>query len=260
MSNDETKHVTGYAPIGYPQPFPPPQQGCYGYPYTPYPNHYNAVVPPPGTACYSSAQLPNISTEPSKGFAYARVALIIMIVLMVCTLAFSIFTWLVFGSGVPEFKIESFNVPYFDITNSTLKASWESNMTVKNTNQRLKISFTYIEGSLLYRDKLVDVTMIDPLHLERNDEGRMKANFSLPDPEGIVSDANSLVNAMGEDRKIGIMEFDLRLFMGATFTSGSFWSKKVVLRVLCGDLRVNFPAPTGGGTWNGRRGQCLTYY
>nr|XP_027070797.1 uncharacterized protein LOC113695830 [Coffea arabica] len=150
MSNDETtRPVMGYAPVGCPQPFPPPQQGYYGHPYTAYPNYYNGAGPPPGTVYYSSAQLPNISPQPSK-----------------------------------DFKVESFNVPYFDIANSTLKARWETNITVKSTNQKSRISFPHIQGYLVYRNRLVDAAMIDPLHLEGKTEASLRANFSLPDPRG----------------------------------------------------------------------------
>lgn len=260
MSNDETtRPVMGYAPVGYPQPFPPPQQGYYGHPYTAYPNYYNGAGPPPGTVYYSSAQLPNISPQPSKGYEFARLALIIMIVLMVCTITFSLFTWLFFGSGVPDFKVESFNVPYFDIANSTLKARWETNITVKNTNQKSRISFPHIQGYLVYRNRLVDAAMIDPLHLEGKTEASLRANFSLPDPRGNLPEA-SVVDAMGEGRKIGILDFYLRLDMRATYVSGSYWSRETMLRVICGDLWVNFPAPIGGGTWNGTSGECSTYY
>ncbi|KAL3536038.1 hypothetical protein ACH5RR_004499 [Cinchona calisaya] len=268
MSNDETTRPPvqqGYAPVGYPQPIPPPQQS-YGYPYAPYPNQYNAAAaapPPPGTAYYSSAQLPPVMPQ-SKGYAYVRIALITIIILMICTLFFSfIITWLVFGSGVPEFKVESFNVPDFEIANSTLKATWDFNVTVKNTNHKLKFSFADIQGSLIYKDTLVDVTMISPFHVEENNEGRIRGDFSYRAPfNGNSSDdASSLVNALVEERKSGIMEFDLRVFMETTFASHSFWSKKMMLRVLCGDLRVTFPGPTGAGTWNNKWvGKCLTYY
>lgn len=269
MSQDETRNATGYAPVGYPHPQypppPPPQQQAYGYPaYPGYPNPYNPSAPPPGTPYYASPQIPVMDPESNGGYSCARVALVFMTTFIIGSLALSVFMGLVFGGGAPEFKIEAFSVPYFNVMtdNSTLKATWDANILAKNPSRKLEFLLAKIEGSLVYGGSMVDLTLIDPLHLGKNGEGRMQANFSVHGAD--VGDASGppewVVRQMEEDRKSGSAEFNLRIAMEATFSSvNTLWRRKNVIRVNCAGIRVNFPSPTGGGTWDGASGECVTF-
>lgn len=271
MSQDETRNATGYAPVGYPHPqYPPPpppqpQQQAYGYPaYPGYPNPYNPSAPPQGTPYYASSQLPVMYPESNEGYSCARVALVFMTTFIVGSLALSIFMGLILGSAVPEFKIEAFSVPYFNVMtdNSTLKATWHAIITAKNPSHKREFWLAKIEGSLVYRGSTVDLTLIDPLHLGKNGEGRMQANFSVygADDGGASGPPEWVVRLMEKDRKSGSAKFNLRIAMEARFSSvNTFWRSTNALRVNCADIRVKFQSPTGGGTWDGASGECLTF-
>lgn len=198
--------------------------------------------------------------ESNLGYSCARVALVFMITFIIGSLALSVFLGLIFGSAVPEFKVEAFSVPDFNVMadSSSLKATWDANIAAKNPSRKREFWLGKIEGSLVYRGWTVDLTLIDPLHLGKNGEGRMQANFSV---DGDASGPPGwVVRQMEEDRKSGSAKFNLRIAMEARFSSvNTFWRSTNVLRVNCADIRVNFPSPTGGGTWDGASGECLTF-
>lgn len=166
--------------------------------------------------------------------------------------------WLFFGTDIPRFQVRSFSVPTFDFSNnsSTLRATWEVNYTVKNPNHKLMVSFDHVEISLIYKEFLVDTTLIESFQLNPEESSSIRATFESPSPRHNTT-GSLWLNEMDDDKKNGAMVFDLRLFMAATFSSSNVWRRQTTLKVICGDLRVDFEGPSGNGTWNGKRQDCM---
>lgn len=248
---------------GYPPP--PPYQG-YGppggpgsYPYYPPPNNYpyNVGAPsqPPPPPYYNSAPPPPympINPERSHGYTFARLLFVIMIFLFIGTSLMSLITWLVFGSDIPAFHVESLNMPVVNITNSTvLTAKWDANVTVKNPNKKLEIHFENIETNLLYKDYLLDTSFVEPFQLAVSENKTFLPTFETRDYSKNVA-AALLVKEMGEEGGNAVVVFDMAISTTAAYRSESAWKKKVSLRILCVDLEVVFPKGiSGGGAWRG---------
>ncbi|CAI9097612.1 OLC1v1034083C1 [Oldenlandia corymbosa var. corymbosa] len=273
MSQDESRNeptAAGYAPLGHPrtQPpqYPPPFPGFSNYAYTP---GMVGLPIPKGTAYYASAQLPRSPPSPdheiTTGHSQARLTFIFAVIFVIGSLMLGIFTWLILGNRRPQFQVKEFSMPSLNVTNNytTLEAQWEVKITARNPSRKTEFYLGEIEGSLIYRGLVLDMEVIDPLNLGADSEGVLRATFYVPEPGSGMrsrSATPALARQMEEDRKSGMAEFDLRLIMETTYSSdNTFWSKRNVIRVLCGDIRVNFSSPTAGGTWFGVRKECLTY-
>ncbi|KAL2503127.1 hydroxyproline-rich glycoprotein family protein [Forsythia ovata] len=229
--------------------------------YPGYPPPYQDYAPPyhGGTsnkynpAYASSNKLPFPTTEPKESNTFGRVVLCLMVGLIFGASLLSLLLWVLFGSDVPIFEIQTFSIPSFNFTGSTLKASWEAGLNVINPNHKLDISFEQTESSLVYNNYIIDTSLVDSFQVERDEETTMDTGFFVPafDDEYYNTTGSPWVKDMQEERRKGSLAFELRIITTATFMAGDFWRRQTALKVVCIDLKVDFPATTGGGTWNG---------
>ncbi|CAK9180772.1 unnamed protein product [Ilex paraguariensis] len=258
---NQRKEVMGYPPMrGHPQAvahpgyalpyqgYPPPQPG---YPNLPNNNFQYTATPPPVYYTTSQHYLPT-NPEKTSGYTFARFMMFMMIVLIVGMLMMSFVSWIMFGLDIPDFHVESLSVPSFNVTNSTLYANWNTNVTVRNPSSKLEVYFSQVRSTLSYNDNPLGIFMVKPFQLGKNEETSLEAKFVSPSSY-IYSPDSLWVNEMADQRSKGSVFYDMRLNLMVTFKSGSIWTKNVVLKVICKDLEVRFPAATGGGNgaWPG---------
>ncbi|KAG9135702.1 hypothetical protein Leryth_002429 [Lithospermum erythrorhizon] len=95
----------------------------------------------------------------------------------------SLLLWAIFGSHGPKFEVEAFSVPMFDINDTSLRASWAANVTVTNPNEKLTLSFGHIESRLVYKEFLLDTSIVEPVNVDKDDQGSMISKFAVPSPD-----------------------------------------------------------------------------
>ncbi|KAL2481728.1 hydroxyproline-rich glycoprotein family protein [Abeliophyllum distichum] len=241
----------------YPR-YPPPYRD-YAPPYhggTDYSNKYNP-------ACTSFNKLPFPTTELKQGNTFGRVVLCLMVGLIFGASLLSLLLWVLFGSDVPNFQIQTFSIPSFNLTGSTLKANWAAGLTLINPNHKLDICFEQTESSLVYKNYIIDTSLVDSFQVEKNQEMTMDIGFSVPafNDEYYNTTGAPWVKDMQEERRKGSLVFEMRIITSATFLAGDFfWRRQTDLKVVCVELKVDFPATTGGGTWNGDKKECMLYH
>uniref|UniRef100_A0A5B7BUT4 Late embryogenesis abundant protein LEA-2 subgroup domain-containing protein n=1 Tax=Davidia involucrata TaxID=16924 RepID=A0A5B7BUT4_DAVIN len=266
---DQSKTMNGYPPpppvTGYPTVQPhsagyPPYQG-YAPPYPAgYPNVYPYTAPPPA-AFYSTPIYQSMPPERGRR-SFARIILWMMIILFFGAFVMSFLTWLIFGTAVPAFRVESLSVPTFKIANSTtLTAKWEANVTVTNHNKKLDIFYYHTEAIMFYYDEPLAMSSLDPLYIGKNEKRTFVANLSTMSPgNDNGGESSMLLKDIDEDRRNGDVTFNMRIVVRGTIASGTIWRRKMSLRVLCDKLEVQFEAATGVGTLiNNNRKDCIIY-
>ncbi|CAA2993077.1 Hypothetical predicted protein [Olea europaea subsp. europaea] len=231
------------------------------YPADPPP--YQELAPPyhGGPNHPSSDKIPFPTTVPKPSNMFARVLLCLTVALIFGACLLGLLLWFLFSSDVPHFEIQTFSIPNFNFTKSALNANWEAGLNLKNPNTKLVISFDQTESSLVYKNFILDTYLFDSFQVERTEEIHMDTDFFVPASDDTYYNTTEApwVKDMIEERRKGSMVFEVRIITTATFIAGEFWRRQITLEVACVDLKVDFPAPTGGGTWNGDRKDCMLF-
>ncbi|XP_038905898.1 uncharacterized protein LOC120091828 [Benincasa hispida] len=246
-------------PPVYPPPtlgYPPPQGHCYppamGYPPAPHPgyppapgnyppyNPYYAQAPP--AAYYNNHQNYRAETV-NTGFLRGIVTALILFV-AIMTLS-SILTWIILRPEIPVFRMDSFSVVNFNISKSNYSGNWDGNMTVQNPNHRLNVNVERVQSFVDYKDNTLAMSYGDPffLDVEKSIQMRVKLTSSSPDDPGSWAETE---DKLGQEKATGTVSFNLRFIAWTTFRYGSWWTRRVVIRVFCEDLKLVFAGPAAG--------------
>ncbi|GFZ02530.1 hypothetical protein Acr_15g0011380 [Actinidia rufa] len=230
-STDEKHHSKPVA--GYPTgPRYPPS--CHGYA-PPWPGYPAA----PGSCYYSTPPPP-----PPHGVAL--------------TSGMAFVTWLMFATEIPNFTVDSLLVPKFEISNSTLNATFQINVTITKSNYRIEFSVDRTESVVLYRDtRIAKMVVNQKFELEGNKrtgffEGKLESDNKFEEGKELM------VQDLEKDRENGMVLFTFEMAMDTTFKSGSLWRRQIV-NVFCDNLHVQFNNSTGVGTLDADNGpyDCL---
>ncbi|XP_010262978.1 PREDICTED: protein YLS9-like [Nelumbo nucifera] len=236
--DNQIKHSKGYLQLypissnGYPYAAPP--SASY---YNPQPQPYH---PPSHDNCCISC---------------LRCSFILLCSVVFAMLLFSYITWLVFQPELPEFRIDSFSVPTFKISNLELTAKWEVAMSANNPNKNMALMYDGLNTGLMYGSSILTSVLLTPFYLEKMNHTALQAKM-------VVYSENMkgfLVEKMAMDRSRGFMNFNLKMTAMATFMAGSWMSKTRAVTVYCENLNVEFSATTGMGTLMGGPRHCLVH-
>ncbi|XP_022941877.1 uncharacterized protein LOC111447106 [Cucurbita moschata] len=222
----------GYPPA--PHPGYPPAPGAY----PPY-NGYAYAQAPPAAYYHNSPQ--NYAVEPFHASFIRGIvtALIILVVLMMLT---SIITWIILRPEIPTFRVDTLGVTNFNISKSNYSGNWNATLVVQNPNKKLNLTFKRIQGFVGYKDNTLAMSFADPFFLavERTNLMRVRWTSSSPDDPGNWEETEE---KLGKEKATRKVSFNLRFFVWTTFQSGSWWTRHVILRVFCDDLKIDFGTP-----------------
>ncbi|XVE75873.1 hypothetical protein DITRI_Ditri12bG0126600 [Diplodiscus trichospermus] len=273
-----TSSYTNDNPPPQPPPQPPNNQSpAYGYPpamgYPPqmivYPNapYPGYPHPPHGYNQYISAQHPpapyynqGYARQQDRCSGFVRGVVVAMIILIVFSCLSSLITWAILRPQIPVFHVDNMSVSNFNTKSTPFTATWDTNLTVENPNHKLRVYFDKIVGYMFYDDEdSLGSSWLNPIFMDT------KTNTSL---HAIISANGTAQNAMpiwvaqdmDKDRGTGSVTFALRFRVWATFKSGSWWTRSLVMRVLCEDLKVDFVGASGNGALSpAKRDDCEVY-
>ncbi|XP_022748418.1 NDR1/HIN1-like protein 10 [Durio zibethinus] len=249
----------GYPPaMGYPPQMMYPNAPHPGYPPPPphgY-NHYPYTQPPP--AFYYSQGYPSSQHDRCSGFARGIIAAMILLIVLSCLS--SLITWAVLRPQIPVFHVDNMSVSNFNTSSTPFTATWDTNLTLENPNHKLRLYFDRIVGAMFYNEEdSLGSAWLNPIFMDTQTKTTIHAVISA---NGSAQNAVPiwLAQEMGKDRATGAVSFALRFRVWATFKSGSWWTRSLILRVLCDDLKVNFVGASGNGALSpGNRDDCEVY-
>jgi len=239
-SDDRSKIVMGYPPMNrYPQP-----DLAYhhhkGYENSVNPNYY----PQSFDGYYYQQTYAPLVPEPSRTTSVGRamISLLVFLTLGMCMLSIVIF--LLFGTDNPDFHLVSLTVPNFNVTNTSLLATWYANITVTNKNEAFKVHFLHVVSSVFYEEDMLGISPLQPFQVHTRETLGMSFRVTT-DPLNQEKLHNGVFPSIVQDRSTSIVFFSLRLSLKAEYKSSSLW-KKASLKVNCKNMQVSF-SPTGEG-------------
>ncbi|XP_022766057.1 NDR1/HIN1-like protein 10 [Durio zibethinus] len=257
--NNHQSPAQGYLPaMGYPPhmmyPNAPYPGGCppppHGYNQYPYAQHQAAPYYNQG---YASGP-----HDPCSGFVRGIVAAVILLILLSCIS--SLITWAILRPQVPVFQVDNMSVSNFSTSSNPFTATWDTNLTVENPNHKLRLYFDKIVGAIFYNEEdSLGSSWLNPAFMQTQTNTTIHAVISA---NGSAQNAVPIwvAQEMGKDRATGSVTFALRFRVWATFKSGSWWTRSLVLKVLCDDLKVNFVGVSGNGALAPeKRDDCEVY-
>ncbi|KAG5628698.1 hypothetical protein H5410_000415 [Solanum commersonii] len=261
MGNEEEKPVLGYQtnPQFYqsdPQ-FHQIHHPAYIEPGPGYPN--NPSIQQYYEYNYPARPLPYVSPDVDQGLSFGRVMLCLMLFLFLFAMIISMFTMMVFMTIKPTFYLDSFEVRLFDLSGNgtTLKANWETKVSIKNTNTRSSVLVNQVETSLVYRYVALDVSYVDHVEIQKDSNVQILDAFSFPSSKRTFN-TDSVVKEMAKDRQRGQIMFDLKLEVQLMVKSNVF-HKSEKMRLFCERITLDFKNTTSNiPTWNGNKHECVS--
>ncbi|KAK4736575.1 hypothetical protein R3W88_000272 [Solanum pinnatisectum] len=208
---------------------------------------------------YPARPLPYVSPDVDQGLSFGRVMLCLMLFLFLFVMIISMFTMMVFMTIKPTFYLESFDVRSFDLSGNgtTLKANWETKVSVKNTNTRTSIVVNQVETSLVYRYVALDVSYVDHIEIHKDSNVQILDAFSFPSSKRTFN-TDSVVKEMAKDRQRGQIMFDMKLEVQLMLKSNVF-HKSEKMRLFCERITLHFNNTTSNiPTWNGNKHECVS--
>lgn len=256
------KSLTESQPPPQVYPYPPSYQG-YPPSYPGYPNNnyqYGPAPPPPG---YYQATARNFvligPQQRSNGYKYARLFLTLMIVLFFGMSIMSLLTWFIYGSDIPVFYAQSLNMTVFSFDDMGLNATWNANVSVKNTSHKDDVQYDYVEAALVYQDHILDTNYANPFVLGKTESWSVPFMFIMPNAkEKNVLGAEWEKDMEDERRDSGSITFDMRIIVNVVFSRNGHRTTSRTLRIFCADLEVVFSSPADtAGKLNEQYKECL---
>ncbi|MCD7453092.1 hypothetical protein HAX54_019670 [Datura stramonium] len=210
---------------------------------------------------YPARPLPYVSPDIDRGFSFGRVMLCLMFFLVLFAMIMSMFTYMIFMTMKPTFSLESFVVPMFDLSGdggpgTTLKANWETKLSVRNMNHRSSVFINHAEMTLVYRYIGLDTSSVDSVEIPKESTVQILDVFSFPNSKNSYN-FESVVNEMAKDRVRGQIMFDLKLEVQVMVKSNVF-QKAEKMRLFCERITLHFQNGSSNiPTWDGSKRECV---
>ncbi|XP_073148128.1 NDR1/HIN1-like protein 2 [Henckelia pumila] len=225
---DRNGPVTGYpvpthnGPSAAAYPYaagPPPPNSYYNYQPNPY-HHQQQYYQPQRASCLRCI------------FAF---------VVGIC-LIFGITTfimWLVLRPQLPDFHVDSFSLSNLTFTNGSSRVFLisEIQLTARNPNSKLSLSYDHVETAVYYKLESLSKTVISPFSQETRKETSVVAKFA-GDGDFVEKWVVDGVNGeIGKNANVGL---NLRIVSWINLESKA-WKSRNILKVFCANLAVGIP-------------------
>lgn len=253
---DRNRPVTGYpAPNpqsnGYSANAAPPPAGT-AYPYA-------APAPPPSAYYYQNNPYQNQNYNQYDAESVRRAtclrrifAFVIGLVVIFGTVTFIV--WLVLRPQLPEFRVDSFSMSNFTLTNdSFITFTSEIKLTARNPNKKMSLGYDHIATAIYYQSYSLSETTAAPFYQGTRNETSLTARFAAA---GAFVEKPAADAMNGERVKKGNVNFNLRMLSRVRFEAKAWKARKRYLKVFCGDLILGLPTNGKSGTLTGGPKQC----
>lgn len=182
----------------------------------------------------------------------------IIIIIFICVSSFV--TWLILRPQVPVFHVDNLIVNNLNASRTDFAATWEANVTAENPNHKLKVYFDQIQSFAYYKENFLTSSGVDPLFLATGARDVMRVRLAANNTvDHLVG--NWVVDEIAKERSGGVVNFNLRLIVFATFKSGAWWTRHASMKVFCDGFKVKFVGSESNGVMvGGNTEKCLVYY
>lgn len=217
-----------------------------GYPLSTDPN---APYPPP--PIYPNPP-PYSYSSPRAATLFSRFVFTMVAFLVVTVGAVFFIMWLVLRPRTPEFRVDSLSATSFNLSSSSVTGRWDVGFTITNPNKKMSVSYDRVESSLYYHWAFLAASPLPPFRQPTRNRTAVSASFAASaayiDPP--------VADGLSADRSLGSVRFAVRLLARVSFRAGAWRPRRRLLRVLCRDLVVNFPANSSAGKLAGGSREC----
>ncbi|KAM7263335.1 hypothetical protein ACFE04_001018 [Oxalis oulophora] len=244
----------GQAPPGYPPPPGPYPYYQNGYNQQPYP-----YAQPPPAAYYNNGNYnPHYQDQyvyQNNGAGFIRGVLLAMIFLITLTILSTLITYIVLHPEIPSFQVENFSVSNFNVSSPRFISNWEANLTVVNSNTKLKVDLGSIHSYIFYKGNELASSIMNSESLDKMQNVTVATSLT----SNIADEA--VIGDLSKDRAGGKVIVSLRMSAYSTFTSGTWWTKHSFMRVFCEDMTIVLaPGASTGGLAPDTNKECLQSY
>uniref|UniRef100_A0A1D1ZK44 Uncharacterized protein At1g08160 n=1 Tax=Anthurium amnicola TaxID=1678845 RepID=A0A1D1ZK44_9ARAE len=224
---------------GYPAAAQPSSAHGTAYPYPAHP-YYAAPPPPAAPGLYGgpSVAAPGPYGRSNSSAAFLRRLIIIGISVLLLVGFATFILWLVLRPHLPEFAVTSASVSSFRLSASTqLSADFNLTLSVRNRNKKMGIFYDRVQAAVFYRQDPIAGTSLPPFYQGKGDStvlpARLAAVAEYVDPD------------LTKDRAVaGAVDFDVKVMAWVRFRAGVWRTRRHVMRVFCGDVRIGFSNST----------------
>lgn len=211
-------------------------------PATGYPVTYAYAAPPP------QPQVAPTNRSPFRLASFwsrllCRLFLVVIVIFSIMAVA-SFATWLILRPEFPEFRVDSASIAQLNTTsaNSTMTATWQVSLRVRNPNRKLALVYNTLEAAVLYGEWELDSTLLPPFSQEKGNETRL--HFQA----GLLSEyvGESVARGIEKERARGEVEFGVEVY-GWVRYKARWWSMRWrFMNVYCNGVKIG--VSNDGGT------------
>lgn len=180
-------------------------------------------------------------------FGFIRGVLAAIVILFLISAVFSIITYIIIRPQQLSFRLASFSVANFNVSNAVLTASWEARVIVENPNEKLEAYFDRVQSCLYYKEPTdyLAYNLEGPISVGTRSNGTMVLRNSMVNGE---QPKRSVVEEIEKERKGGAVSLGLAIrLLGILKTGSSTTVLPEHLQVSCEDIKLVF----GAGSMNG---------
>ncbi|XP_044507679.1 NDR1/HIN1-like protein 10 [Mangifera indica] len=219
-----------------------------------------AAPPPPPPLQQTSHRHVDLSSyyhrDRQAGSTLLRRLIVIIIAFLTVMALVSLITWLVFRPQLPEFRVDSGSVSRFNTTESTssVSATWQFILQVKNPNEKLVISCNSLRAVVAYAGSELATTQLAPFSQEKGNETQLQ--FQLRAVDEYVG--QRVVSGIQNDRKTrGRVDFDVWVLGLVQFKTGWWEMRWRSMKVSCEGVNIGLSNNVGfDGNLTGRVDPC----
>ncbi|GFP90574.1 protein yls9, partial [Phtheirospermum japonicum] len=186
--------------------------------------------------------------------ALLRRVLAFAIGLIVVFAAIIFIVWLVLRPQVPQFRVDSFSLSNFTISNDSLISfAADVRLTARNPNKKLTLSYDSIDAVVYYRSWSLARTVMQPFSLDTKSQTPLNASFASVGNFIEHFAVDGINRERGSNGNVG---FNLRMLSRVRFKARAWRTRNSFLKVFCGDLIVGIPSNGRPGSLTGGPRRC----
>ncbi|KAJ7943932.1 Late embryogenesis abundant protein, LEA-14 [Quillaja saponaria] len=161
-----------------------------------------------------------------------------------CSLIITV-AWFTLRPKNPAMLLDSFNIPTFNLSESTLTADYNLDVTFKNPNRLWDIYFGNIEFYMYYQVHSLCGTTVKDFKLAKKKEETLNASM---EQGGYWFWNNSVLNNFRVDYRTGMVSFHVEMATRLSFQGvwWLWWTEQGYVEYSCSSVNVSFENGTGG--------------
>ena len=198
---------------------------------------------------------PSTSKDSANYNFLCRLIFVLLSFFVIITLVIYI-AWLILKPLPPDFKVDSFTVSNFSVSDSQIRGKYDIKVTLRNPNKKVDLYVEIFNIRVTYRRIRLSQNSkaFGLLFLEKLNQTSVKAELDSKLSRYVRK--NDLEN-LGQNLSGGVICFDVRMPVSTTFTYGNWPRMERLMLVYCKNLRITFSSSKSVGKLVDRRENCI---